>query len=203
MRLRSRPTLQTLVVVVAVFAVQQVAGLVAVAEFYLFVLDRTVATRPWVLVTSVYAHNGVAHLLANVIVLAIVGPLVARRTTTARYHAFFVTTGALAGLAEVVVGGLVGPPHAVLGASGAILALVGYLLSGNVVSLRVLDRLQLSPRIQLAVLAAVVVLVTAATSGPESAVIGHATGLALGLVAGRTRLIDVAESSTPDPEYRL
>jgi membrane associated rhomboid family serine protease len=199
MRLSRRPTLQTLAVILAVFTLQQVVGLVAVAEYYLFVMDPTAATRPWVLVTSVYAHNGLAHLLANVVVLALVGPLVARRTTTPRYHVFFAGAGAIAGLAEVVLGGLVGPPHAVLGASGAILALVGYLLSGNVVSLRLLDRLQLSGRVQLVVLAAVVVVVTLATSGPGTAVIGHATGLTCGLVAGRARLIDAAGAPTPEP----
>ncbi len=203
MRLRGRPTLQTLAVILAVFAFQQVVGVLAVAEYFLFVMDPTVTARPWVLATSVYAHSGVTHLLANVIVLALVGPLVARRTTAVRYHAFFLTTGAFAGLAEVSLGGLVGPPHAVLGASGAILALVGYLLSGNAVSTRLLDRLQVSPRIQLVVLAVVVVAVTLATSSPGTAVIGHAAGLTVGLVAGRARLIDVSQSPTPEPEFRV
>jgi membrane associated rhomboid family serine protease len=199
MRLADRPTLQTLAVILAVFATQQVIGLVAVAEYYLFVMGPSAAARPWVLVTSVYAHSGIPHLLANAVVLAVVGPLVARRTTTPRYHAFFVGTGALAGLTEVLLGGLLGPPHAVLGASGAILGLVGYLLSGNVVSVRLLDRLQLSGRVQLVVLATVVVVGTLATSGPGTAVIGHATGLTCGLVAGRARLIDAAGAPTPEP----
>ena len=203
MVLRGRPTLQTFAVLVAVYLFQLVAGLARTVEYLLFVLDPTVAARPWVLVTSVYAHSGFPHLLANVVALAVLGPLVARRTTALRYHAFFLTTGALSGLAEVYLGGIVGPPHAVWGASGAILAFLGYLLAGNVVSARVLDRVGLSARAQLVLLGVVVVAVTLAASGPGSAVIGHATGLACGLAAGRLRVLDVGRPAPPEPNYRL
>ncbi|WP_302082729.1 rhomboid family intramembrane serine protease [Salinibaculum rarum] len=199
MRLRGRPTLQTLAVVLVVFLLQHVVGLLWTVEYLLFVLDATVAARPWALVTSVYAHSGLTHLAANLVALVIVGPLVARRTTALRYHAFFVGTGALSGLAEVFLGGLVGPSHAVWGASGAVLALLGYLLGGNVVSTRVLDRVQLSARAQLVLFAVVVTTVTVLASGPNTAVIGHATGLACGLVAGRLGVLDV---SSPDVRYR-
>lgn len=203
MRLRGRPTLQTLAVVLAVSLFQQAAGLVWAVEYALFVLDATVSARPWVLVTSIYAHSGLAHLFANVVALAFVGPLVARRTTALRYHAFFVSTGALSGLAEVYLGGLVGPPHAVWGASGAILAFWGYLLSGNAVSARVLDRVQLSARAQAVLFGVVVVVLTLVASGPGSAVIGHAVGLGCGLVAGRLGVLDVPRAPTPEPNYRL
>ncbi len=192
MRLRGRPTLQTLAVILVVFLAQQVVGLLWAVEYILFVLDPTVLVRPWALVTSIYAHSSLAHLLANIVALVVVGPLVARRTTALRYHVFFLTTGALSGLAEVFLGGLVGPPHAVWGASGAVLALLGYLLGGNVVSTRVLDRVQLSARAQLVVFGVLVVVVTLAASGPGSAAIGHATGLACGLAAGRLGIIDVS-----------
>lgn len=203
MVLRGRPTLQTLAILVAVSLFQLVADLARTAEYLLFVLDSTVAARPWVLITSVYAHSGFAHLLANVLVLAMLGPLVARRTTTLRYHAFFITTGSLSGLAEVYLGGIVGPPHAVWGASGAILAFLGYVLAGNVVSTRVLDRVQLSARAQLLLFGVIVVAVTLAASGPGSAVIGHATGLACGLAAGRLGVLDVTRNPAPEPSYRL
>lgn len=192
MRFAGRPTVQTLVVIGAVYLLQQVTGLLGALEAILFVLDGGVGARPWALVTSVYAHANFSHLFANVVGLALVGPLVARRTTAVRYHVFFVTTGALAGLGEVLIGGLFGPPRGVLGASGAILAFLGYLLAGNVVSTRVLDRLTLSPRVQLALFTVVVVGLTLVTSGPRSAVIGHAVGLTCGLAAGRLRMLDTA-----------
>ena len=190
MPLAGRPTVQTLVALAVVFLIQQVAGLFGALEAVLFVLYGPVGARPWALVTSVYAHASLPHLLGNAVALAVVGPLVARRTTTLRFHSFFVVTGALAGVGEVVVGGFLGPPRGVLGASGAVLALFGYLLAGNVVSTRLLDRLTLSPRVLLVVFGVVVVGLTLLASGPGSAVVGHATGLALGLVAGRLRLLD-------------
>lgn len=190
MALAGRPTVQTLAVLAVVYVLQQLAGLFGALEALLFVLYGPVGERPWALVTSVYAHANLPHLLGNAVVLAFVGPLVARRTTTLRFHVFFVATGALAGVGEVVIGGLLGPPRGVLGASGAVLAMAGYLLAGNTVSTRVLDSLRLSPRVQLAVFAVVVVGVTLLASGPGAAVVGHATGLAVGLLAGRFRVLD-------------
>jgi len=191
MRLRGRPTLQTLAVIGVVFLVQQVTGLLGGLQYVLFVLDATVAARPWTAVTHVYAHANTGHLLANVLGLALAGPLVARRTSTLRFHAFFVATGVLAGLAEVFLGSLVGPPSGVVGASGAIFGLFGYLLTGNPVAAGLLDRLNLSRRAQLALFVAVAVLVTLATASPRAALIGHAVGLGLGLAAGRSRVLDV------------
>ena len=185
---RGRPTLETLAVILAVFATQWLLGVVGWE--HLFVLALPLAERPWALVTSVYAHLGTAHLVGNAIVLLIVGPLVARRTTRAMFHAFFVVTGALAGVAEVVLGALLGSPTGVLGASGAIFALLGYLLAGNVVSTALLNWIDLSARVQLVLVVIVVVGVTLATAGARTALFGHATGLAIGLVAGRLHLVD-------------
>lgn len=199
MALAGRPMVQTLTVVGVVYIAQQLAGLFGPLEAVLFVLSGPVGERPWALITSVYAHANLPHLVGNVVVLAVAGPLVARRTTTVRFHVFFVLTGALAGVGEVFVGGLLGPPRGVLGASGAILALVGYLLAGNVVSTRMFDRLTLSPRVQLATFVLVVVGLTILTSGPGSAVIGHATGLTAGLIGGRLRLLDTGSGRRSEP----
>jgi len=195
MDLQGRPTLQTLLVIGVVFLVQQVTGVFGSLQNALFVLDATVPARPWSAVTHVYAHANVSHLTANVIALALAGPLVARRTTTVRFHLFFVTVGVLAGLAEVFLGALVGPPSGVVGASGAIFGLFGYLLTGNVVATGLLDRLNLSARTQLALFLVVAVAVTLATASPRAALIGHGTGFALGLVAGRLRILDVSAPS--------
>lgn len=194
---QGRPTLQTLAIVAVVFLVQQVVGLVGLVHNALFVLDPTVPVRPWSAVTHVYAHASTSHLVANVLGLALAGPLVARRTSTLRFHAFFVTTGALAGLSEVYIGGLVGPSSGVVGASGAIFALFGYLLTGNPVTSGFLDRLNLSARAQVALFVAVAVLVTLATASPRAALFGHAVGFALGLVAGRLGVLDVASRQSP------
>ena len=199
MRTRGSPTVETLVLIGIMFLIQQVAWFAGLTG--LFALSVDVAMRPWTLVTSVYAHAGVVHLVTNAIGLAILGPLVAYRTTRGKFHAFFLTTGILAGVAQVGIGSLLGPPHAVIGASGAIFALLGYLLSGNVVSSWLLEKLSLPPRLQLIVFLLIAVLITLATASPQSALIGHGAGLLMGLIAGRLRLRDNQPApSDPEPQ---
>lgn len=183
-----RATLQTLALA-SLFAIAQ-GALRLIGVTGLFALSTPLAFAPWTVVTSVYAHGSLGHLLANALGLLIVGPLVERRTTAARFHAFVVTTGALAGIAQVTLGTLIGPPVAVLGLSGAVFALGGYLLAGNVVSARLFDRLRLSPRRQLLLFGVVAVLLTATTAAPGVALIAHAVGAFCGLAAGRVRLLD-------------
>ncbi|ESP87585.1 hypothetical protein K933_13414 [Candidatus Halobonum tyrrellensis G22] len=184
-----RAPAEALAAMVAVSAAFWLVGFVGLALGGLFVL--TPAVRPWTLVTSVYAHAGPAHLLANAVVVGVVGPAVAYGTTRLRFHAFFVSTGAVAGLAQVWLAGLVGPAAGVLGASGAAFALVGYVLAANPASAAAFDRLRLPPRAVAAAVAGVALVVTLLWSAPGSALVAHFTGAALGLVAGRARLLGV------------
>lgn len=197
---RTSPVVETLGLVGAVFVLQQLLALAGAAAIGLVALDASVGARPWTLVTSVYAHSGVEHLLGNAVGIALFGLLIARRTTRRRFHAFFLGTGALAGLAEVWLGGLVGPSPAVLGASGAVFALMGYLLAGNAVSAWLLDRIGLPVRLQVGLAVVIAVGLTLATASPRSALIGHATGLLVGLVAGRLGVLDASGKIDPVDE---
>ena len=188
--MRRSPVLETLAVLLAVFVLQVGLGVLGEAGA-LAASAVTVTAEPWTLATSVYAHAGPGHLVANAVALAVVGPLVARRTTRIRFHAFFLATGVLAVLAELAVGGILGEPPVVLGASGAVFALVGYMLSGNVLASVVLDWVGLSRRAQLVVLAVVVVGLTLVTGSSRAALVAHAAGLAVGLVSGRLGVLDV------------
>ncbi len=187
----SRPTLSTLAVFAAVFALQTLADVVGIGAGA-FALALPFADRPWTLVTSVYAHGGLTHLLANAIALAVLGPLVAHVTTPVRFHAFFVVTGALSGVAQIVLTVPLGGA-AVLGASGAIFALLGYLLVGNRASDRALSWLPVGRRGQLALFAAVAAALTLATAAPGVALVAHFVGFCLGAAAGRGRILHVAE----------
>ncbi|WP_418283842.1 rhomboid family intramembrane serine protease [Halorubrum sp. DTA46] len=184
-----RATLQTLAIIGLVAVAQSALRLIGIAG--IFALSAPLSLAPWTVVTSVYAHGSIGHLLANAVGLLLVGPLVERRTTTIRFHAFVVTTGALAGIAQVTLGGLVGPSPAVLGLSGAVFALGGYLLAGNVASARLFDRLRLSPRVQLLLFGLVAVVLTVMTAAPGVALVAHAVGAFCGLVAGRVGLLDI------------
>lgn len=189
------PTIEVLVVCTVVFVVQSILGLFSSPiATGLFALTGPVAVNPLSIVTSVYAHAGLGHYVANMVALLVFGLLVERRTTRVRFHVFFLTVGMIAGIAEVTIGGLLRGPVAVLGASGAIFGLLGYLLAGNTVSRTVFRSIELSGRAQLALFAVVALGVTIATGQPGVALIAHFTGLLLGLVAGRVGLLDVRRS---------
>ncbi|WP_226011449.1 rhomboid family intramembrane serine protease [Halomicrobium salinisoli] len=197
-RLADSPTVTLLVALVVVFALQQIVTVAAGRPIArsLFTLSAPITTHPWTVVTAVYAHSSLSHLAANAAALALAGLLLERRTTPARFHAFFLTSGALAGLAQVSVSAMVGPfvpgMHArvsVLGASGAVFALFGYLLASNGVTEEVLGGVSLGPRLQVALLAGVAVAVTLATASPRAALIAHFTGFLLGLLAGRIHVL--------------
>jgi membrane associated rhomboid family serine protease len=212
MGLRGSPTVETLVVFVVVFVAQAVAGAFGLALGLgrlvetLFVLGSGgVVDRPWTLFTSVYAHAGVGHLVSNAIALALVGFVLERHTTRGRFHVFFLVSGALAGVAQVWVGALVnttvgGPVlgNAVLGASGAVLALYGYVLGGNRVTDWIADCLGTSPAIEWVFALAVAAILTYVTASAGVALVAHFTGVLLGVIAGRLALLEPATNTTPD-----
>ena len=78
--MRRSPVLETLAVMLAVFVLQVGLGVLGLAGT-LAASAATIVAEPWTLATSVYAHAGPGHLVANAVALAVVGPLVARRTT--------------------------------------------------------------------------------------------------------------------------
>jgi len=193
-RLTASPTVTTLALVAVVFVCQQVAGLVGLTG--LFALSAPLAARPWTIVTSVYAHAGLSHLAANALALALGGLLVERLTTPTRFHGFFLSVGALAGVTQVAVVGLVGPlvpglpaRVSVLGASGAILGLYGYLLGGNRVTELLVAGVELDAKLQLALGAVLATAITLLTASPGAALIAHFTGLLVGFLAGRASLL--------------
>jgi membrane associated rhomboid family serine protease len=156
----------------------------------LFVLSPPVALRPWTLVTSVYAHAGLGHLVSNAVALLLVGLLLERRTTRGRFHAFFLGVGALAGVAQIAVSGLLSVGTVgVVGASGAVFGFVGYLLSSNRIAGAVVR--PLSARGKVVAVVGVAALLTLLWSPAGSALVAHGFGLLVGLLAGRVRLIDV------------
>jgi membrane associated rhomboid family serine protease len=184
------PTAELLGLFALVFLAQWVGGFVGFGLAF-FALALPLSVAPWTLVTSVYAHATVDHLLANAVALAIVGFALERFTTRVRFHAYVLATGIVSGVAEVLVGGLLGGATAVLGASGAVLALYGYVLAGNPLTGGVLDRLELSRRAKLGLVAVVAIGLTLMTARSGVALVAHATGLVLGLVSGRYRLLGV------------
>lgn len=188
-----RPTLTTLCAFAVVFAAQVFGSRFGV-DPGLFVLRWPLTEQPAAVVLSVYAHGSVQHLAANTIALAIVGPLVAYVTTPFRFHVFFVVSGALAGVAQVLATVPFGPAG-VLGGSGAIFALMGYILVANRASNRALSWLPVGATGSLLLFGALGAVVTLATAAPGVALVAHFTGFLVGAVAGRSRLLHVDSTS--------
>jgi len=196
------PTVEIALLCLVVFALQVLvrATLGPGAMIGLFALASPLAVAPWTFVTSVYAHATVGHLAGNLLLLLLIGLPLERLTTSRRFHLFFLLTGMTAGVFQILVTttfhevpfvGSGGTP-AVLGASGAIFALLGYVITGNRVVNQLLDRVALPARFQLAVLVVVALVVTFTTAdSPRVAIWGHFSGLLLGLLAGRTNLLRV------------
>jgi membrane associated rhomboid family serine protease len=96
----------------------------------IFVLSSDHPEYVWTWVTSVFSHSPGTffHIIGNGIVLYFFGPVVERRIGSKRFAALFLGTGMLAGLAQIGFGFVIGDPvTGVLGASGAIMAILGVL----------------------------------------------------------------------------
>lgn len=98
-------------------------------EATLFVLRSTHPEYVWTWITSVFAHGGIFHIAANSIGIFFFGQVVERRIGTKRFVALFLASGAVAGLAQIGASILLSPAVAtgVVGASGALLAIMGVL----------------------------------------------------------------------------
>lgn len=189
MRRSDSPTVDLLVVFGVVYLVQRVGGIVGLGVSW-FALAAPLV-RPWTLITNVYAHASIWHLLTNATALVVVGIVLEQSTTRARFHGFVLVTGMLAAVAELLVAAILGTPVAVLGASGAILALYGYVLTGNPISGALLAVADVGQRGKVILVAGVALAMTIITAGPGVALVAHFTGFALGLVAGRLRVLRV------------
>ncbi|QKY21389.1 rhomboid family intramembrane serine protease [Halolamina sp. CBA1230] len=99
-------------------------------ESALFVLQSSHPEYVWTWVTSVFAHGGIVHIAANSIGIFFFGQVVERRIGTKRFVGLFLVSGAAAGLAQIGATMLLVGPNVsvgVLGASGALLAIMGVL----------------------------------------------------------------------------
>jgi len=145
---------------------------------------------PWTITTSVYAHSSPWHLLSNLALFALLGLAVERGTRPVRFHAFVLGTGATANVSQAAFSQLINGAGAhVLGLSGAVFALAGYVVTGNRISGFILDRFHVPRVVQFLVYLALAVVVTIATAEPGVAIVGHFVGLFLGLALGAANVL--------------
>jgi len=128
---RRNMTYVFLLIIWIVFPLEFVALALGGGELFrsLFTLSSDNITYVWTWVTSIFAHspNGFMHILFNSIVLYFFGPIVERKVGSRKFAILFIGAGVVAGLAQVLTTMAVGGATSVLGASGAIMALMGVL----------------------------------------------------------------------------
>lgn len=188
MSLVRRPTTVVVGVCLGVFVGQVVGSFVGFGVVW-FGLSFPLLVRPWTIVTSVFAHADSMHLAVNVFAFWLFGRVIERGSSAIRFYGFVLVVGVVGGIAELSVGSVLGDARLVLGLSGVVFGLFGYLVTSNRVTGVVFDRVRIQWRWQLVVFTAVAVLVSMVTATDHVAVVAHFTGLFLGLVAGRFRLL--------------
>ncbi len=158
-------------------------------ETTLFVLQGQNLQYVWTWITSIFAHGDLAHIAFNSIVLYFFGPLVERRIGSRNFTVLFLGAGMLAGLTQelvVLFGGGISP--GVVGASGAILSLLGVLTILNP-NLRVLLFFFIPMPLWVLTIGfaafSVLVGVGGGAAAGNIAHFAHLAGLLIGLIYGR------------------
>ena len=135
------------------------------------------AGEVWRLFTAVFLHFGGAHLLSNLLTLALVGPPLAHHLGSSRFLIVFLSSGILGNVASHLLFPTMGLKA---GASGAVAGVLGA-LAGQTLRREFRGRLR---RWQvLGALAAVYAILVGAGPGRDN--VAHAGGLIAGLVLGR------------------
>jgi len=108
------PWVQRLLIAnVLVFFLQQtVPGL----EVQLAFIPTYMLARPWTIVTYMFVHAGLTHILFNMIALYFFGPRVEQRIGSERFFSLYMISGITGGLLSFVFA----PAAPIVGASGAI-----------------------------------------------------------------------------------
>lgn len=182
------PTHVVMIACLVVFFVQVVGRGVGFGVEW-FGVSFPLVVRPWTIVTSVFSHASVRHLVVNLIAFWLFGRIVERGSSRLRFYGFVLVVGAGSGIAELAVGYVLGDFRIVLGLSGVVFGLFGYFLTSNRVSVVVFDWVRVPWRWQLVIFSVVAVFVTVVTGADQVAVIAHFTGFLSGLVIGRLRLL--------------
>jgi uncharacterized protein len=143
----------------------------------LFILDSNlVTTRIWTLVTAIFLHSGLLHLLYNLFALALFGSILEHLIGTKRFLILFFVSGLAASLISLPF------YDRVLGASGAIYGILGML---GMLRPRLVVWIYSLP---MPMIIALVVWVTGDIIGiyapSGTANIAHLGGLGIGLIAG-------------------
>lgn len=140
-------------------------------------VSSDVLARPWILVTSMFLHGSPAHLLFNMYVLFIFGPLIQQRIGAKRFLIIYFLSGILASLFSVPF------YDAALGASGAIMGILGVTIV-LLPNLKVLFFFFIPMSLRTAGIIIAIIDLLGVFYPSGTANIAHLVGLACGLIYG-------------------
>jgi len=147
--------------------------------------------QPWRLVTAVFLHGGLLHIGFNMWVLMDIGPMVEEMYGSARYLFLYLATGVAGYVASSSMG------HFSVGASSALLGLIGVLLAATSDRKSLAARALRSSLIRWLIYIAVLGIVMRGTDNAA-----HFGGLAAGYLLGRVMAdrppLDVTERRRAD-----
>lgn len=84
-------------------------------------LSSDIISRPWILVTSIFLHGDITHLLYNMLALATFGSILEKTVGGKKFIFIFLITGIVSSIAAAAL------YSSVLGASGAVFGVIGTL----------------------------------------------------------------------------
>lgn len=111
------------------FIVQTILPTTIESQIFYFTTEDYMNVWTWV--TSVFAHGSFGHILSNSFVIFFFGQIAERKLGSLRYTLFFIITGVIAGIMQIGTMIAFGSVGAVIGASGAGLAIMGLLTAWN------------------------------------------------------------------------
>lgn len=104
---------------IAVFIIEAILGNRFIESF---ILAPDIFSRPWILLTHMFLHANVNHILLNMYMLLIFGPLLEQRIGAKRFLSVYLASGIIAGVLSSFF------YQRALGASAAIMGMIGVLI---------------------------------------------------------------------------
>lgn len=136
---------------------------------------------------SIIMHGSLIHLFINMIVLISFGLLFERYVSNTVYYLFFIVCGVLSGLSQVLIFMMIDETVRIVGASGSIAGIIGFIAISNP-SLRVYLFFILPVKalnsVLLFILGSLVVILLYGLGAFNIAHIAHIVGLLIGIIFG-------------------
>jgi membrane associated rhomboid family serine protease len=148
-------------------------------DYYLALNRAFVASRPWTLITHMFVHGNLSHLLVNMIVLFFFGTELERRVGESKFLQIFIISGLVAAIGQMAVL----PAGYMMGASGALFGVMGC-LAVIAPEITVLIYFVIPLSIRAAIVLFAVIDFALMGSADNIAHMAHITGLLAGLAYG-------------------